>query len=260
MDGAPYSYLGLTVGCLDDTEPGTPERRAAYECDITYGTNNEFGFDYLRDNMVVALEQRVQRGHVYAIVDEVDSVLIDEARTPLIISGPVGNESDVEYFEHNAAVERLVRKQTELVERARRRGERALEAGKTKDAALQLYQAQLGAPEEQAPLSCMNEQGNKQLVQKMELEHIADRKLPPPSRRIRDIEEELLFVLDESGHSVHLTERGVDSVADGPRAFVLPDSRASSAPHRPRRRRSSPRRRSQRDAISRSTTRRRASG
>ncbi len=84
-------------------------------CDITYGTNNEFGFDYLRDNMVVALEQRVQRGHVYAIVDEVDSVLIDEARTPLIISGPVGNESDAQYAEHNAAVGRLVRRQTEMV-------------------------------------------------------------------------------------------------------------------------------------------------
>src|SRR6266480_4823757 len=84
--GHVYKYLGLTVGCLDDTDPGTPQRRAAYECDITYGTNNEFGFDYLRDNMVVANEHRVQRGHVYAIVDEVDSVLIDEARTPLIIS------------------------------------------------------------------------------------------------------------------------------------------------------------------------------
>ena len=87
--GHVYKYLGLTVGCIDDTEPGTQERRAAYECDITYGTNNEYGFDYLRDNMVQSLEQRVQRNHVYAIVDEVDSVLIDEARTPLIISGPV---------------------------------------------------------------------------------------------------------------------------------------------------------------------------
>src|SRR6266850_8112926 len=92
--GHVYRYLGLTIGCLDDTEPGTPERRAAYLCDITYGTNNEFGFDYLRDNMVVSPDQRVQRSHVFAIVDEVDSVLIDEPRTPLIISGPVGNEND----------------------------------------------------------------------------------------------------------------------------------------------------------------------
>src|ERR1035441_9444507 len=93
--GHVYSYLGLTVGCLDDTEPGTTERRAAYECDITYGTNNEFGFDYLRDNMVVSLEQRVQRAHIFAMVDEVDSVLVDEARTPLIISGPVDRKSAV---------------------------------------------------------------------------------------------------------------------------------------------------------------------
>src|SRR5512146_23240 len=97
--GHVYTYLGLTVGCLDDTEPGTPERRAAYLTDITYGTNNEFGFDYLRDNMVVSQEQKVQRSHVFAIVDEDDSVLIDEARTPLIISGPVGNESDAQYFD-----------------------------------------------------------------------------------------------------------------------------------------------------------------
>src|SRR5439155_8827863 len=113
--GHVYQYLGLTVGCLDETEPGTLERRNAYLCDITYGTNNEFGFDYLRDNMVVSLDQRVQRPHSYAIVDEVDSVLVDEARTPLIISGPVGNENDTMYFEHNAAVARVVNRQTELV-------------------------------------------------------------------------------------------------------------------------------------------------
>jgi preprotein translocase subunit SecA len=89
-----FTWLGLTVGCIDDTEPSSPERRAAYQCDVVYGTNNEFGFDYLRDNMVFTLDQRVQRGHSYAIIDEVDSILIDEARTPLIISGPVGTEAD----------------------------------------------------------------------------------------------------------------------------------------------------------------------
>src|ERR1041385_1686712 len=122
-----YKYLGLTVGCLDDSEPGTPDRRAQYLADITYGTNNEYGFDYLRDNMVVSLDQRVQRGHAYAIVDEVDSVLIDEARTPLIISGPVGNENDAMYFEHNAAVARLFRRQTELANQLVGEAERALE-------------------------------------------------------------------------------------------------------------------------------------
>src|SRR5690606_2474068 len=129
-----YRWLGLTVGCLDDTEPGTPERRAAYGCDITYGTNNEFGFDYLRDNMVVSLDQRVQRPHVYAIVDEVDSVLIDEARTPLIISGPVGNEGDLQYAEHNTAVARLVRRQTELANDLVARGEKAMAEGNRDDA------------------------------------------------------------------------------------------------------------------------------
>src|SRR5688572_7948882 len=141
-----YSYLGLTVGCLDDTEPGTAQRRAAYLADITYGTNNEFGFDYLRDNMVVSLDQRVQRPHFYAIVDEVDSVLIDEARTPLIISGPVGNDNDPRYGEHNAAIGRLVRRQTELANTLVGEAERLLAEGRTDEAALALYKAQLGNP------------------------------------------------------------------------------------------------------------------
>ena len=226
-----YNWLGLTVGCLDDTEAGTPERRAAYLADITYGTNHEFGFDYLRDNMVVSLEQRVQRSHVFAMVDEVDSVLIDEARTPLIISGPVGNEGDVQYFEHNAAVSRLVRKQMELVNVLVADGERLLEGGDAPAAAIKLYQAQLGHPKNRRLLKLMNEPGNKQLVQKMELEHIADRKLPPSKQSFRDIEEDLLFVLDEKGHSVHLTDRGVDFMSPSDHdAFVLPD--LSEAVHR----------------------------
>jgi preprotein translocase subunit SecA len=226
-----FRYLGLTVGCLDDTEPGTYERKAAYQSDITYGTNNEFGFDYLRDNMVTSLDQRVQRGHIYAIVDEVDSVLIDEARTPLIISGPVGNESDAQYFDHNAAVSRLVRKQTELVNVLVAEGERLLEAGNTSEAALKLYQAQLGHPKNRRLMKLLGETGNKQLVQKTELEHIADRKLPPSKQAFRDIEEELLFVLDERGHSVHLTDRGVEFMSPSDHeAFVLPD--LSEAVHR----------------------------
>src|SRR6476659_173966 len=226
-----YRFRGLTVGCLDDSEAGTQERKDAYRADITYGTNNEFGFDYLRDNMVTSLEQRVQRGHVFAIVDEVDSVLIDEARTPLIISGPVGNESDAQYFEHNAAVARLVRKQTELVNVLVAEGERQLEAGDTGNASIRLYQAQLGHPKNRRLLKLMNEPGNKQLVQKTELEHIADRKLPPSKQSFRDIEEDLLFVLDEKGHSVHLTDRGVDFMSPSDHdAFVLPD--LSEAVHR----------------------------
>jgi preprotein translocase subunit SecA len=219
-----YSYLGMTVGCIDDTEPGTPQRRAAYECDITYGTNNEFGFDYLRDNMVVSLEQRVQRAHWYAIVDEVDSVLIDEARTPLIISGPVGNDTDAEYAEHNGSVARLVRRQTDLVNVLAGEGERAVEVGDDDRAALLLYKAQLGGPKNKRLLKMLQEQGVKQLVQKMELAHIADRKLPPAKQQYRELEEDLLYVLDEKGHTVHLTDRGVDEMSPNDRdAFVLPD-------------------------------------
>ena len=222
--GHVYKYLGLTVGCIDDTEPGTIERRAAYECDITYGTNNEFGFDYLRDNMVVSNEQRVQRGHVYAIVDEVDSVLIDEARTPLIISGPVGNESDAEYAQHNAAVARLVRRQSDLANTLVAEGERALEGGDKEAGAIKLYQARLGSPKNKRLLKVLQETGVKQLVQKMELQHLADRKLPPSKQQYRDIEEDLLYVLDEKGHTVHLTDRGVEFMSpQDHEAFVLPD-------------------------------------
>ena len=219
-----YTYLGLSVGCLDDTVPGTPERRAVYEADITYGTNNEFGFDYLRDNMVVALDQRVQRPHFYAIVDEVDSVLIDEARTPLIISGPVGNESDGQYGEHNGNVARLVRRQDTLVNQLVAEGERALERDDSAQAALLLYKARLGGPKNKRLLKALQETGVKQLVQKMELEHIADRKLPPAKQQYRDLEEDLLYVLDEKGHTVHLTDPGVEFMSPSePDAFVLPD-------------------------------------
>jgi preprotein translocase subunit SecA len=222
--GHVYKYLGLTVGCLDTTEAGTQERRAAYECDITYGTNNEFGFDYLRDNMVQSLEQRVQRNHVYAIVDEVDSVLIDEARTPLIISGPVGNETDAEYGIHNAAVARLVRRQTDLVNGLVAAGEKAFEADDEDTAALNLYKARLGGPKNKRLLKVLQETGAKQLVQKMELQHIADRRLPAGKQQFRDIENDLLYVLDEKGHTVHLTDAGVDFMSpDAPDDFVLPD-------------------------------------
>jgi preprotein translocase subunit SecA len=222
--GHVYKYLGLTVGCIDDTEPGTQERRAAYECDITYGTNNEFGFDYLRDNMVQSLEQRVQRNHVYAIVDEVDSVLIDEARTPLIISGPVGNESDAEYAQHNAAVARLVRRQTDLVNALVAAGEKAFEAGNNDEAAINLYKAQLGGPKNKRLQKVLNETGAKQLVQKMELQHIADRRLPASKQEFRDIENDMLYVLDEKGHTVHLTDAGVDFMSpEAHDEFVLPD-------------------------------------
>jgi preprotein translocase subunit SecA len=222
--GHVYKYLGMSVGCLDDTQPGTAERRATYECDITYGTNNEFGFDYLRDNMVIALDQRVQRAHWFAIVDEVDSVLIDEARTPLIISGPVGNENDTMFAEHNASVERLVRRQTEVANSLLAEGERLLAEKDEEGARLALYKAQLGSPKNRRLLKALQEQGVKQLVQRMELDHLADRKLGPSKQQYGDLENDLLYVLDEKGHTVHLTDRGVDAMSPSDHdQFVLPD-------------------------------------
>jgi preprotein translocase subunit SecA len=223
--GHVFTYLGLSVACLDDTEPSSPERRAAYLSDITYGTNNEFGFDYLRDNMVFSLDQRVQREHAYAIIDEVDSILIDEARTPLIISGPVGNESDEKYAQFSRQVAELVRKQTGVVNTLLAEAEKLLEDPKTRnDAALKLYQARLGMPKNKRLLKMLNETGTKQLVQRMELDAIADRKLPMKQQRMRDMEETLFFVLDEKGHSVHLTDRGSEAMSPNePGLFLVPD-------------------------------------
>jgi preprotein translocase subunit SecA len=223
--GHVFRYLGLTVACLDDTEPSTPERRAAYLADITYGTNNEFGFDYLRDNMVISLDQRVQREYAYAIIDEVDSILVDEARTPLIISGPAGNEVDDKYGQYNRLVQELVRKQTGVVNTLLAEGEQLLQDPKTRsEASLKLYQAQLGMPKNKKLLKMLNETGVKQLVQRMELDSIADRKLPMKQQRMRDLEETLYFVLDEKGHSVHLTDRGAEAMSpDDPGLFLVPD-------------------------------------
>jgi preprotein translocase subunit SecA len=220
-----FTWLGLAVGCIDDTQPSSPERIAAYRCDITYGTNNEFGFDYLRDNMVFALEQRVQRGHYYAIIDEVDSILIDEARTPLIISGPVGIESDDKYGQYNTQVVQLVRKQTAVTNDLIAKAEPLLEHEKTQyEGAKLLYKARLGIPKNKRLLKLLNEQGVKALVQRVELDRLADRKLPAREQKMRDVEDDLYFVMDERGHSVHLTDLGVEAMSPGdPTLFVVPD-------------------------------------
>src|SRR5690348_642815 len=220
-----FRWLGLTVGCIDDTEPQSPDRRAAYGCDITYGTNNEFGFDYLRDNMVFELEQRVQREHHFAIIDEVDSILIDEARTPLIISGSVGAESDAKYAQFNSQVVQLVRKQAAIVSDLIAAAEPLLKDEKTRyEATTKLYQAQLGMPKNKKLLKLLNEEGVKSLVQRVELDVLADRKSPAKDQRLRHIEDDLYFVLDERGHSVHLTEKGVEVMSpEDPQLFVVPD-------------------------------------
>ncbi|HSM09506.1 MAG TPA: preprotein translocase subunit SecA [Gemmatimonadota bacterium] len=223
--GAVFEYLGLTVGCLDDTEPGTPERRAAYGCDITYGTNNQFGFDYLRDNMVVRMEDRVQRSHAYVIIDEIDSVLVDEARTPLIISGPVGRGQDQQvYKQYNAQVAALVRKQGHIVNDLVAAAEEEwnkLQA-EAEDASefvtgKYLLAAQRGGPKNKRLLKLLNETGAKQLMQRTEGALMRDKALA-------EVDEELLYQTDEKGHTIQLSDQGLDVLSPGdPDAFIVPD-------------------------------------
>ena len=193
--GHVFKYLGLTVACLDDTEPSSPERRAAYLADITYGTNNEFGFDYLRDNMVFSLEQRVQREHAYAIIDEVDSILIDEARTPLIISGPVGNEGDDKYAQFNRQVAELVRKQTGVVNTLLAEAEKLLDDDEDRGRRPRssCTRPSSACRRTSSCSSCSTSRAIKQLVQRIELDAIADRKLPTRQQRMRDLEDVALL-------------------------------------------------------------------
>jgi preprotein translocase subunit SecA len=216
--GVVYRYLGLSVDCIDLHEPGSPQRREAYHADITYGTNNEFGFDYLRDNMVHALEQRVQRPHYYAIIDEVDSILIDEARTPLIISGPVGEEQSEEYRRYNPAVSTLYRKQSRLVNELVASAEKDLAEGKEDEAGPKLLAAKRGAPKHKRLLKLFAENPKLQkLVQQTEAGFMRE-------KRLHDVDELLLFAMDEKGHSIHLSDQGLDELAPGDaEAFVVPD-------------------------------------
>ena len=223
--GHVFKFLGLEVLCLDDTQPSTPERRAAYEADITYGTNNEFGFDFLRDNMVFALDQRVQRVHNYAIIDEIDSILIDEARTPLIISGPAGHEGDQKYAEFNTRVKQLVRKQTAVISSLVAEAEPLVDKDEPEyDGAVKMFQVQRGMPKNKRFMKLFQEPQIQQLVQRVDLDYIADRKLPSRDQRFRDLDDQLYFILDERGHSVHLTDRGVEEMSpEDPSLFVVPD-------------------------------------
>ncbi len=217
--GMVYEYLGLTVGCIQNSMDAL-QRRKEYGCDITYGTNNEFGFDYLRDNMVIDKEELVQRGHNYAIVDEVDSVLIDEARTPLIISGPVKAE-DHKYNEMKPKVERLVGAQRNFVSKIVSDAEKALAEGKEEEAGVHLLRASRGLPKHPRLMKVLNDPSNKRLVQRTEAEYLRDQ-----SRRMPEIDDELYYAIDEKNHQINMTEKGREllapSVSDRD-FFVLPD-------------------------------------
>ncbi|MFB3909028.1 MAG: preprotein translocase subunit SecA [Candidatus Eisenbacteria bacterium] len=211
--------LGLTVGCVfHDMDNAT--RREAYRCDVTYGTNNEFGFDYLRDNMVVQADERVQRGHHYAIVDEVDSVLIDEARTPLIISGPVVG-SNQQFDRLRPLVENLVREQNVLVNRFLEEAQELLARGDADSryrAGIRLLQVQRGAPKNKKFLKLISEGDLKKLIQQVETDYMRD-------KRLHELDEDLLFYVDERGHTIATSDIGNDKLAppDDPDLFVLPD-------------------------------------
>jgi preprotein translocase subunit SecA len=213
-----YRWLGLTVGCIDLHEPNTPERREAYAADITYGTNNEFGFDYLRDNMVHSLDQRVQRRHSYAIIDEVDSVLIDEARTPLIISGPVGSETNAAYARYNPGVADLFRHQSRIVGDMIAQAEKDVAAGDTYSAGEKLLLAKRGMPKNKRLVKMLSDDpGLQKHIGKVERDYMQNKNL-------HELEEGLLFAMDEKGHNVHLTDQGLDVLAPGDHeAFVVPD-------------------------------------
>ena len=215
--GRIYTFLGLTVGCLDNTEPGTPERRQAYECDITYGTNNEYGFDYLRDNMASSPAQLVQRELNFAIIDEVDNILIDEARTPLIISGPV-TKSNREYEELKPRVERLVNVQAQLIQTVLNEIEPLIgKEGAEYELGYKLFMAKRGAPKNKKLIKLLKEEGVSRFMKQVETDYLREKKL-------YEIDEELFYTIDESGHSAEMTEKGRTLISQSnPDFFIVPD-------------------------------------
>ena len=215
-----FEFHGMTVDCIDNHQPNSPERRKAYNADITYGTNNEFGFDYLRDNMAHAPEDLVQRKHNYAIVDEVDSVLIDDARTPLIISGPVPQGDRHEFNELKPKVENLVTLQRKLATDCLTEAKRLFKEGNNKDAGFNLLRSYRALPKSKALIKFLSEEGVKQLLQKTENQYMQDN-----NREMPKIDEALYFVIEEKNNQVELTDNGIQFLSTDTDAqfFILPD-------------------------------------
>lgn len=226
-NGPLFEFLGLTVDCIDKHEPNSDERRKAYNADITYGTNNEFGFDYLRDNMARTPEDQVQRKHNYAIVDEVDSVLIDDARTPLIISGPVPKGDKQEFQQLKPRVEKLYSAQRAYINTVLADAKRLLADKKEKEGGLALLRAYRGLPRNKALIKFLSEPGIRAQLQKTENHYLQDQ-----SKEMPKVDEELFFVIDEKNNSIELTEKGIDLVttsSEDAKFFVLPDVGAEIA-------------------------------
>ncbi len=222
--GPLYMFHGMTVACIDKTEPNSAERRAAYNCDITFGTNSEFGFDYLRDNMAMRPEDMVQRPHNFAIVDEVDSVLIDDARTPLIISGPVPKGEDQMFNDFKPNVERVYNAQRQLVTSLLTDAKKMMasdDQATVKEGTLRLYRAFKGLPKYKPLIKYLSEEGVKNAMLKTEAFYMQDN-----NREMPTVTDPLFFIIDEKNNSVEMTDKGIDVLTrgtDDPEFFILPD-------------------------------------
>ncbi|MGP1500612.1 preprotein translocase subunit SecA [Bergeyella cardium] len=219
--GPLYQFHGLTIDCIDNHQPNSDARRKAYNSDITYGTNNEFGFDYLRDNMVNSPEELVQRDLNFAIVDEVDSVLIDDARTPLIISGPVPQGDRQEFDVLKPSVDRIVEVQKKTVSSIFNEAKKLIAAGNTKDGGFKLLQAYRGLPKNRQLIKFLSESGNRALLQKVEAQYMQDN-----NRDMPIVDQDLYFVIDEKNNQVDLTDKGIEYMSQGnsdANFFVLQD-------------------------------------
>ena len=215
-----FEFHGMSVDCIDRHQPNSEGRRAAYNADITYGTNNEFGFDYLRDNMAHTPGDLVQRPHHYAIVDEVDSVLVDDARTPLIISGPVPEGDRHEFNELKPKVGEIVNKQRQYLTGVLAEAKKLISSGDTKEGGFLLLRVHRGLPKNKALIKFLSEEGIKQLLQKTENFYMQDN-----NREMPKVDAELLFVIDEKNNQIELTDKGIDYISgDGDKDFfVMPD-------------------------------------
>ncbi|MGB3616534.1 MAG: preprotein translocase subunit SecA, partial [Catalinimonas sp.] len=219
--GPLFEFHGLRVDCIDKHRPNSPQRRAAYKSDVLYGTNNEFGFDYLRDNMARDPEELVQGKHHYAMIDEVDSVLIDDARTPLIISGPIPKGDQQEFEALKPRVSRLYEEQRRMVNAFLSEARKKIAAGEEKEGGLALFRAFRGLPKYKPLIKYLNEQGNRAILLKTEATYLQDN-----ARLMPEADEPLLFTIEEKNNTVDLTERGIDHLTkenESPDFFVLPD-------------------------------------
>ena len=226
--GPLYMFHGLSVDCIDKHQPNSEQRKRAYDCDITFGTNNEFGFDYLRDNMAVSQDDLVQRKHHFAIVDEVDSVLIDDARTPLIISGPVAkDENDEQFMEYRPYVERLYQAQRTLVNQTLNEAKKLIASGDEREGGKLLLRAHKGLPKYSPLIKYLSEPGIKVLLQKVENFYMQDNE-----KEMHVVTDPLYFVINEQLHSVDMTDKGHEMLANAvgnDEFFVLPDVGSQTA-------------------------------